>query len=69
MKTHIDLNESLLARVLKLGGFETKRAAVNEALAEYERLLKRRKLLALRGKVEWQGNLAQLRAIRRQRAA
>jgi Arc/MetJ family transcription regulator len=65
MKTHIDLDELLLARVLKLGGFETKRAAVNEALAEYEKLLKRRKLLALRGKIEWRANLAELRAARR----
>lgn len=64
MKTHIDLDEQLLEQVCQLGGFDTKKAAVNTALAEYVKLLKRRELLALRGKVKWEGDLNEMRADR-----
>jgi Arc/MetJ family transcription regulator len=64
MRTHIELDERLLNQVQQLGRFGTKKAAVNTALAEYAKLLKRRQLLELRGKVHWEGNLDQLRASR-----
>ena len=64
MKTHIELDEAVLEEVLKLGGFVTKKAAVNTALAEYANLLKRRELLAMRGKIPWKGNLDEMRADR-----
>jgi Arc/MetJ family transcription regulator len=67
MKTHIELDDAVLENVLKLGGFSTKKAAVNSALAEYAKLLARRELLAMRGKVRWEGNLDELRADRRSR--
>ena len=49
---------------MDLGQFASKKAAVNAALAELSRSLKRRQLLALRGKVQWQGDLGALRAAR-----
>jgi Arc/MetJ family transcription regulator len=64
MKTHIELDDELLEQVFQLGGFATKKAAVNTALAEYAKLLKRRELLAMPGKVRWEGDLAALRADR-----
>jgi Arc/MetJ family transcription regulator len=64
MKTHIDLDEQLLEQVVQLGGFDTKKAAVNTALAEYVKLLKRRELLGMRGKVQWEGDLNEMRADR-----
>lgn len=64
MRTHIELDDKLLEQVCALGHFTTKKAAVNSALAEYAKLLKRQKLLALRGQVEWQGDLGHLRASR-----
>lgn len=67
MKTHIELDDDLLEQVFELGGFATKKAAVNTALAEYAKLLKRRELLAMRGEVRWEGDLAALRADRRGR--
>ena len=39
----------------------TKKAAVNAALAEYVRMLKRRRLLELRGQVPWEGSLDRMR--------
>lgn len=64
MRTHIELDDKLIAEVQRLGGFRTKKAAVNAALAEHLRQLKRKELLALEGKVEWVGNLDELRAQR-----
>ena len=66
MRTHIELDDQLLAQVQNLGRFATKKAAVNTALAEYAKLLKRRQLLELRGQVHWEGNFDQLRASRNQ---
>jgi Arc/MetJ family transcription regulator len=64
MKTHIEVDDELLEEVIRLGAFGTKKAAINAALVELAKALKRRQLLALRGKVRWQGDLEQLRAAR-----
>ncbi len=64
MKTHIELDDKLLEEVFELGGFATKKAAVNTALSEYAKMLKRRELLAMRGQVRWEGDPAPLRAER-----
>ena len=53
MRTNIDLDEVTLQQVLLLGDFSTKKAAIQAALNEYLNVLKRQKLLALRGKVAW----------------
>lgn len=62
MRTNIDLDEVTLQQVLLLGDFSTKKAAIQAALNEYLNVLKRQKLLALRGKVAWQGDLEALRS-------
>ncbi len=67
MKTHIELDDELLEEVFKMGHFATKKAAVNAALAEYAKLLKRRELLEIQGKVPWVENLEALRADRTKR--
>ena len=64
MRTHVEIDDALLEQVIRLGGFATKKAAVNAALAELSRALKRRQLLEMRGKVPWNGDLASLRAAR-----
>ena len=64
LKTHLDLNDKLLTEAMRRGGHETKRATVNAALAEYINSCKRLELLALRGKVRWEGNLDQMRKSR-----
>jgi Arc/MetJ family transcription regulator len=61
MTVHIEADAELLQEAIALGGFATRKAAVNAALAEYVRASKRRQLLALRGKVAWGGDLDQLR--------
>ncbi len=64
MRTHIELDDELLQQVLSLGGFPTKKAAVNAALQDYLNTLKRQQLLALRGQVAWRGDLQALRRAR-----
>ena len=57
MKTHIDIDSDVLEAVQQLGGFATKREAVNAALTEMARKLAARKLLGMRGKLKWEGDL------------
>lgn len=61
MRTHIELQDELLEQVISLGHFNTKKEAVNSALAAYANQLKREELLAMEGKIHWQGDLEQLR--------
>ncbi len=64
VKTHIDIDDVVLASVQELGGFATKREAVNAALTEMARKLAARKLLEMRGKLKWEGNLDKQRRSR-----
>ena len=63
MRTNIYLEEELIRECRKLSDLKTKREIVNSALKEYVRLLKRKKMLEYEGKVEWEGNLDQMRSI------
>ena len=53
MATNLSLDDDLVNEAKKLGGHRTKREAVNEALAEYVARRKRRSLLGLFGKMDW----------------
>ena len=53
MATNLNLDDKLVAEAKRLGGHATKREAVNKALLDYVRRKKRRKILALAGRVEW----------------
>ena len=61
MRTHIELDEQLISQAIQLGHYSTKKAAIHAALIELVNTLKRQQLLAVRGKVDWHGDLAQLR--------
>jgi len=67
MKTHVDVDEKALEEVMRMGKFPSKKVAINTALADYLRKLKRLDLLAMRGNVPWVGDLDALRADRRDR--
>ncbi len=64
MRMHVESGDQLLAQVLQLGQFPTKKAAIHAALEEFVKILKRQQLLALRGKINWKGDLDQMRASR-----
>ena len=53
MPTNLNLDDHLLEEAWKLSGKRTKREAVNDALLEYVRRRKQRRVLELFGKLEW----------------
>jgi Arc/MetJ family transcription regulator len=61
MRTNVEVDVNVLQQVQTLGNFGTKKAAIQAALIDYLNVLKRQQLLALRGKVAWQGDLDSLR--------
>lgn len=64
MRTHIEIDDALLEEARTLGGYTTIKSAVNVALAEHVKQLKRQTLLNLRGQFNWQGDLEVLREMR-----
>ncbi|MDO8683724.1 MAG: type II toxin-antitoxin system VapB family antitoxin [Armatimonadota bacterium] len=53
MMTNIDIDRNLLKEAQALGNYKTKKATVNEALAEYVRTRKQQKILELFGKIDF----------------
>ncbi|MBI4223682.1 MAG: type II toxin-antitoxin system VapB family antitoxin [Deltaproteobacteria bacterium] len=56
MATNLSIDEKLLEEALELGRFKSKKETVNEALAMFVRAHRRRKILDLAGKIEWDPN-------------
>ena len=56
MPTNLELDDDLVAEAKRLGKHRTKRDAVNEALREYVARRKRRRVLDVFGKVDWDPN-------------
>lgn len=56
MHTNIDIDRNLLNEAQAIGHYKTKKATVNEALAEYVRTRKQQKILELFGKVDFDPN-------------
>ena len=61
VRTHIVLDTHLVSTGLELTGMKTRRELVDHALRELVRHERRKKLLGLKGKVQWQGDLDELR--------
>ena len=60
-RTNIEIDEALVKEAMELTKQKTKKAVVNFALKELVNKEKRKKLLEFEGKVEWRGNLAEMR--------
>ena len=63
-RTNIVLDEKLVRAGMKTTGMKTRRALVDHALRELVRREKQLGLLALKGKVRWDGDLDQMRSTR-----
>ena len=63
-RTNIDLNNKLVEDGLKLTNCKSKKELVNLALQELVNRKKRKRILELEGKIDWQGNLEKLRESR-----
>ena len=60
-RTNVVLDERKVARGKRATGIKTTRALIDHALDEVIRLHRQGKLLQLRGKIDWQGDLADMR--------
>ena len=61
MRTNIKIDDKLMEEAIKLTGAKSKKEMVNRALEELIRTEKIKKLRSLRGKVNWEGNLKDMR--------
>jgi Arc/MetJ family transcription regulator len=61
MRTTLDLDETALRSAMDVSKGKTKTAVINEALRDFARRRSLRGLLALEGRLRWDGNLDDLR--------
>jgi len=62
MRTNIEIDDMLMADVLKATGLKTKKEAVELGLKALIRLKKQSSIRSLRGKLKWEGDLDDMRA-------
>ncbi len=63
-RTNIDLDDRLVKEGLRVFGCKSKRELVNLALAELLKKAKRKEILKLRGQLNWEADLQELRRSR-----
>ena len=61
MRTNIVLDDELVNEAMRRTGSKTKRAVVEEALRSLIQLKRQEEILALRGKLDWEGDLDGMR--------
>ncbi len=62
MRTNIEIDDDVLAEAQRLTGARTKRETVDLALRELVARRRQRDVLALRGRIRWEGDLEVSRA-------
>lgn len=61
MRTNIDIDNKLMNEAIKVSGLKTKKATVELGLKTLVRLKKQENIRRFRGKLEWTGNLDEMR--------
>jgi len=61
MRTNIVINDILIEQALKLGGYKTKKEAVEEALKLLVRLKQQESIKKFKGRLKWEGSLDEMR--------
>ena len=61
MRTNIVIDDDLMKEVLEKTGIKTKREAVEEGLKLLLKMKNQEKILELRGKIHWEGDLDEMR--------
>ncbi len=61
MRTTLNIDDDALRAAMKFAQGRTKTEVINEALRRFVRAKRRRQLLQLQGKVEWEGDIDALR--------
>ncbi len=63
-RTNIVLDEELVGKGMRLTGITTQKSLIDHALRELVRRKEQRKILRLKGKIHWVGDLDEMRANR-----
>jgi Arc/MetJ family transcription regulator len=61
MRTNVVIDDQLMSRALKIGGYRTKRSAIEAGLRLLVQVHSQAKLRELKGKIDWEGDLDQMR--------
>ena len=61
MRTNIVIDDQLMSEAMKASGAQTKREAVEMGLKTLLRLSRQAELRTLRGKLDWRGDLDEMR--------
>ena len=61
MRTTLNIDDDALQAAMKLAQGRTKTEVINEALRRFVRAKRRRQLLQMQGKIEWDGDVDTLR--------
>lgn len=61
MRTTLNIDDDALEQAMKLAPGKSKTEIINDALREFARRRRIRRLLEFRGKLEWMGDIDQLR--------
>lgn len=62
MRTNVVIDDGLMLRVMKSGGYKTKKKAIEEALKLLLQVQSQERLRSLKGRVHWEGDLDQMRS-------
>ena len=62
MRTNINIDDALLEKAMKISKAKTKKEAVERGLEELIKQAAREDMLALQGKVDWEGDLEEMRS-------
>ncbi len=62
MRTHIDIDDQLMADAMKASGLKTKNDTVELGLKTLVQLAKRSEIKALKGRLTWSGDLDEMRS-------
>jgi Arc/MetJ family transcription regulator len=64
MRTNIVIDDQLMAEAVRVSGCESKKEAVEQGLKLLIQLSKQQGIRKLRGKIEWEGDLDEMRSAR-----
>jgi Arc/MetJ family transcription regulator len=61
MRTNIEIDTKLISEIIEKTNIKTEREAIDLALKEYLRMVRLKELSNMAGKVNWSGNLDDMR--------
>jgi len=61
MRTNVVIDDKLMKRALRCGGYRTKKAAIEQGLRLLVQINTQKKIRELKGKIHWEGDLESMR--------